>query len=60
MTWPCWWRRRVANGKGIVARQFLKEAGGKSVGRRTGMPRTEKVEGRQMRRGNPGRVRNTG
>jgi len=54
MTWPCWWRRRVANGKGIVARQFLKEAGGKSVGRRTGMPRTEKVEGRQMRRGNPG------
>ena len=32
----------------------LKEAGGKSAGRRTGMPRTQKVEGRQMRRGMAG------
>jgi len=31
------------------------------VGRRTGMPRTQKVEGRQIRGGvRPGRVRNTG
>ena len=55
------WRRRIAKGKVVTAKERLKEAGGKSVGRRTGMPRTQKVEGRQIRgEVRPGRVRNTG
>ena len=40
---------------------LLKEALGKSVGRRTGMPRTVMGRGQaDLRRGEPGRVRNTG
>ncbi len=36
---PARWRRRVAEGKVCSVMNRLKEAGSKSVGRRTGMPR---------------------
>jgi len=37
-----------AGHRSVAAMQRLKEAGSKGVGRRTGMPRAQKAEGRQI------------